>query len=453
MNYNDEKGKKLVNEEYSSGLTGDETSGEPNKEPKQWVKRWFSPIKEGSLRGATITIASITFGGGCLAFPGAILATGPIVGVIIFLFVGLASFYSLKLLTKTAFRTGIMDYNELLEQVHGKGMVILYDVNNLINVIGIIMGYQIFAYQWIMSICHDIVPSFDNTSSINKLYVMLICYVCFQIPLCLLKNISKLQYASIVGTCALLYSIFVIIIEMPFYLSNYIDSGREVVVFKPISWSYLTSFAIFMFGFANHNGVLQVFNELKRPTPERCNKALNRSFTLEMSLYVGISFAGYFSLFEDTPSNFLERPDLPGFTDVFIKIAKVTLFICLHCIMAINFNILRQSVKSVFTRSQMNYNFVVDMIITIIILGICNIGVYFIDTIADVLGIVGGICTVVISFVNPMTLEIKTNKMGLKNKQNMFTLILMVVIGILGIASTIYSFYAFIDKKLHPENY
>jgi amino acid permease len=414
----------------------------PNSQRTCW-NRFFGPIRAGSLRGSTMAMASITFGGGCLTFPYAVEQTGPAMALIVFAFVAFCSYYTLKILTQAGLRTKIMDYNQLLESVAGKKAVTFSDINNIILCIGVIMSYMISVYGFALSIGHEFF-GIDADSKTNKLILMSFCFVFIQVPLSTLKNISTLQYASIVGTFTLIYSIIVIIIEMFFYLSDNIEKKVPITWVKPLNFNYLDTFSTFLFGFSSHNGILQVYYELKNHNTRRTRKVLVGSFIIELILYIGIAYAGYFSIINGVPQVFLNRPDILKH-DYYIKIAKILLCICLHCTMAINFNIMRMSFKTMFFDNR-EIPFKYDFPIIIATYILANVVVFFVDKVSTILGIIGGVCTVVICFINPIIIHIKTNSKKLSHPSNLFGIFVMVSISILGMGATVKAIYDFIEE-------
>lgn len=410
---------------------------EEENEHKTWFGRCCGPIRSGSLRGSTFAMASITFGGGCLAFPYAVAQCGPIIGMIIFILCGACSYYTLKILLDDGVKAKIMDYNNLLEHTMGKGMVVFSDINNIIMCIGIIMSYQLTVYRFALQLGNHYF-GIDPEDSMNKLILMSVCFVLIQVPLSLLKNISTLQYASLVGTFALIYSICVIVGEMPWYLSNYLDSKKPITWFEPLNLNYLDTFSTFMFGFASHNGIFQVFTELKRPSVIRYYKVLQRSFIIEIILYISIAFGGFFSTFKETKDVFLDRPDLPGFNDFLIQISKISLFICLHCTMAINYNIMRMSFKSMFFKGN-DIPFFKDFVIVIITYILSNTMVFFIKDVTQILGVIGGFCTIVICFINPILIHIKLSGQPTSSKENILAYSIMIFVTVFGCLATIKS--------------
>ena len=134
-----------------------------------------------------------------------------------------------------------------------------------------------------------------------------------------MKKISVLQYASITGSIALIYTIIVICIKMPANFSKNNFGENQIVLFKKLDVKYLVSISIFLFGFSSHNGIFQIYNELKKPSPERYTKVLNRSFILEIILYLFISLGGFLSFLDKTEDNVLNNYD---HTDITILISN-----------------------------------------------------------------------------------------------------------------------------------
>jgi amino acid permease len=422
------------NTNLNSITTKIEEEEEDISENKDCFQRYFGPIKAGSLRGSIITMASITFGGGCLAFPYAVAQCGPIVGLIIFILVAIVSYYSLYILILAGTRTKIYDYNQLVKITMGDKMLFFSDINNIIVCIGCIMSYQITVYKFALDLGEDIF-NFEKSDN-NRLILILICMVLIQLPLNCLRNISTLQYASIVGTIAIIISILLIVAEMPIFLYEYLKINEFPPLFKEINWGYLDTFSTFMFGFSSHNGVLQIFAEMNRPNYRRNNTVLFRSFLLEIFLYIGIAFGGFFSTFYDTPDVFLNRPDMKNFEpDYLIICAKITLLICLHCTMAINYNIMRMSLKSMWFDNQ-TIPFIKDFLIMFLTYCFCNIGVYFIQNVAQVLGIMGGFCTVFLCFFIPVIIHIKMSGLSHLHPLNLWRYLLLIIVCILGCMAT-----------------
>jgi amino acid permease len=404
---------------------------------RPWWIRYFGPVRSGSLRGATIAMASITFGGGCLAFPSAVAQCGPIIALAIFIFVATISYYTLSLLLENGTKTKIMDYNELIVKTMGTKMLLFSDINNIILCFGTIMSYQLTVYNFALQEGSEVF-GFDITPK-HRLYLQLFCFCFIQIPINLLKDIAKLQYASIIGTITLIYSIGVVVVEMPFYMTSYLQTNSFPPLLVLPNRGYLDTFSTFIYGFSSHNGIFQIFIELNRPSSTRNYKVLRRSFMIELMLYISIAYGGFFSTFYNTPGVFLDRPDLPGFLDYFVKIAKLSLFICLHCSMAINNNIMRISVVPMFFNTK-EISFKKNFIIVTITYFLANVAVFYIKSVVQIIGMIGGFCSIVICFINPIMIHILLSDLPHTHPKNILRYILLAFVVILGCMAGLKSF-------------
>ena len=102
-------------------------------------------------------------------------------------------------------------------------------------------------------------------------------------------------------------------------------------------------------------------------------------------------------------------------------ISKISLFICLHCSMAINYNIMRSSYESMLLKpGEKKFSFLKDLLLSVSTLLVCNVFVYFVDSVTKILGIVGGISTVVISYFNPVMIYVLTNNYSRYSIYNLF---------------------------------
>jgi len=388
-------------------------------------------------------MTSITFGTGCLSFPAAIKSSGPIVGFFIFCLVLAQNYWTLTLLLKAAKKLELYDYNDIIVRTIGNKFRIFYDINNILLVLGTIMSYQYTISVFSTELAKDFFNyTPEGTRSYFKLIQMGICMVFIQIPLSLLRDMSRLQYASIIGVFTLLYVIVVVAFEMPFYLTNYIDEGKEIIISPKLGWGVLDTFAIFSFGFSCHNGIFPIYQELKDPSVRRSNKVLNRSFILEVVLYLMIGYAGFFSLFYDVPDVFIRRKDLPGFNDYFIKLAKILLIICLHCVMAIQHNIMRLSFKFMFFNNQ-TIPFRIDACITIFSYLVSNSLTFFINDITTIFNFIGGISNIVITTFNPILIDIFSSDLPLSHCSNVIKFILCFITSLIGVSTTVKSIIDF----------
>ena len=413
---------------------------------KDCLQRYFGAIKGGSLRGSVFAFASISFGSGLLSFPIAIAKTGPVVGLILFILVTLLSYWTLDIFMMAGRKLKKLDFSELVLHTMGNKMRIVADISNITLCLGVIMSYQYIVSVFSFELLKDL---FDydpgTTNSWPKFIQMFGCMVLFQVPLSLLKNVSKLQYASILGSFTLIYTIIVVCIEMPFYLQNYFkDPKHEVsnIWFVKLDWNVLDSVAIFYYGYCAHNGIFQVYQDLSRPSRRRMKKVLNGAVIMEVIMYFFMAMGGFLSEFYDCQDVFIRRPDLPGFNDYFMKVAKILIIVCLHCTMAINYNIMRDSINFMFNDNK-PMRTLIDATVTIFIYIASNTLTFFVTNVSQILNFIGGISTVVISTFLPIMIHVLTSDQKMSHYTNITKLVICFIFSGLGIAATVKGIFDF----------
>ena len=103
------------------------------------------------------------------------------------------------------------------------------------------------------------------------------------------------------GIFNLLFLIFIIVIECPFYIKcNFIDNKTNINFINVVSGFSGEAFSC-------HVHVFPVLNTLKNPTPQRINILFKKSIILDISCYLIIGINGYLTLPINTPDLIIER--------------------------------------------------------------------------------------------------------------------------------------------------
>ena len=150
---------------------------------------------------------------------------------------GMCAYWTLVMMIKAGRTTKERDYSKVVKAILGNKVGVYVDCNITIYLLGAVISFQVIIYQILGSIIYDIMKIFDKIDKekyptfevfkedywrkklIIKFPVMLgVAALVF--PLCLLRDVSKMRFASLIGVLALIYSIIVIIIESFFFLKN-----------------------------------------------------------------------------------------------------------------------------------------------------------------------------------------------------------------------------------------
>ncbi len=172
------------------------------------------------------------------------------------------------------------------------------------------------------------------------------------IPLCLLKDISRMRIASIAGICIILYSILVVVFEFPFFLHDYLTS-EDPEKNKPINWYdiskgftselyFFKGAATIFFAFTCHVGAFPVYKSLKNNAMRRIQKVFRRSIVLDCVLYIILGITGYLSVPYNVPPLIIDR--LTIFSNDFLMIiGRLGIAITLMLTLPANYNAFRLS--------------------------------------------------------------------------------------------------------------
>jgi len=90
-------------------------------------------------------------------------------------------------------------------------------------------------------------------------------------PVCLLRSVSNLRYATILSICSISYTTILLIIELPFYWINGIAKIENIEYFK-FDWSFLNAFGITFFAFTSQTGFYAATERLTKRDPAHLTK-------------------------------------------------------------------------------------------------------------------------------------------------------------------------------------
>ena len=152
----------------------------------------------------------------------------------------------------------------------------------------------------------DFIDSFEFRLIVNTPIA-----ACILFPLSLKRDMSSLAFAGVLSVIAMVYTLFILVVETPFYWKeNRHKPSTDMRAFI-FDWNILTSFSLVFFAYTCQMSLMPVYSELVRPNYKRISKIVYRALTVDFVFYVIIACAGYFSMFNGTSDVVIQRPPLP----------------------------------------------------------------------------------------------------------------------------------------------
>ena len=428
----------------------------------KFFDRILHPMQYGSLRGSIFGLSSMCLEAGSMVLAVRCKQFG-MFGFLFFIILGgLVAYRCLVMMIKAGKNNKEKNYSKVVKAILGHKAGIFMDINIAIYLFGALISFQVIIYQMIGAVVYDIMDmagKIDKEEYPNyvkykeeywsqKLYLkfpIMLGVVALVYPLCLLKDISKMRMASLIGVLALVYSIIVVIVESFFYLfkENWDRVGEINWINMSNAFSldaglpFFGGMATVFYLYSCHAGAFPVYKTLRNNTTRRIKKVFRRSIILDICIYFSIAAASFITSPFDPPELILYRPNLSGFgSDYFILVAKVGIIFNLFFSTPANYAGFRLSFFELAfgnTNITNKKNFVVT---TCILLIVSTIGALY-DKILEYIELLGGFCSVIYCILIPGLIYIKNENIKKTNLEKYLTLCLVVILTIIGYTSGI----------------
>ena len=422
-----------------------------------FLHKILGKVSSGSLTSSIFSLCILSLGTGSLALPQKIGYMSLFFSPIIIILSGLVNYWTLTILSHSSRKFNIRSYEGIVSMLFGKSLSIFLDIIMCINQSGMIILYQVILYKLLGGVINEIlglgfdgVEEFSEKSFWRKFNIkFIVCYliaIFILSPLCLLKNISKMRYASMFGIFSLFFLIFIVVIECPFYIKhNFIDNKTKINFIDVISgfkgdMKILQSISTLFYAFACHVGVFPVLNTLKTPTPQRINLLFKRSILLDISCYLIIGISGYLTQPVDAPDLIIERKKIFK-NDFLMNIGQVCFIFTLIAKICANYNALRVCLINLFGLSnsynQNQISNTVNFILTECTLATTTFIAVVFQSISSYISLIGGFCSVIISVLIPGLIYIKGLNSSKINRRNIIAGVVVFLLTIMGFTNGI----------------
>ena len=275
----------------------------------------------------------------------------------------------------------------------------------------------------------------------QKKIKFLVCYfitITIHFPLCRLKTISHMRYASTFGIISLFLLILIVLIECPFFYNHNVTKGRQQLNYMDLKsgfgkdMQFLQSISTIIYAFSCHVGVFPVLNSLRNPTRKRVQKVFGMATFLDIFCYLIIGFSGYLSQPKNTPDLIVERDKIFN-NDFLMTIGQMLFIFCLIAKICANYNGLRTTLLILLNYDPIDYPNQVNLFMTVLSLGISTFICVIFQKISDYISLIGSFCSVFVAVVMPGMIYIKDNKQNISCLKYILAIIFVVILALFGL--------------------
>ena len=421
-------------------------------ETRTCPQRTCGPMGPGSMRGCIFNLCILSLGTGSLALPQKIGYMSLLVSPIVIFVSGAINYWTLTILGDVARKYKIRKYEEVVSKLFNEKLSHFLGIVMVLNQSGMIILYQVIMYKLLGGVINEFFSlGYANVEEFvaqsfwsQKKIKFLVCYlitITILFPLCRLKTISKMRYASTFGIISLFLLIFIVLIECPFFYKHNVTEGNQKINLMNIrpgfgkDLQFLQSISTIIYAFACHVGVFPVLNSLHNPTRKRVQKVFRRATMLDIVCYLIIGISGYLSQPEHTPDLIVERDKIFK-NDFLMTIGQMLFIFTLIAKICANYNGLRTTLLIQMDYDPIEYPNNVNFIMTVISLSITTFIAAIFQKISDYISLIGSFCSVFIAIVMPGMIYIKDNGKKLTNLNNILAIIFVVIVSGFGLITS-----------------
>ena len=403
----------------------------------------------GSMRGCIFNLCILSLGTGALALPQKIGYMSMIASPIVIFISGAINYWTLTIMADVGRKYKLRKYEDVVSKLFSQHLSKFLSIVMVFNQTGMIILYQVIMYKLLGGVINEFFSlGYSNVEEFvaesfwsQKKIKFIVCYfitITVLFPLCRLKTISRMRYASTFGILSLFLLIFIVLVECPiFYNHNVVNGGQEINIMDLApgfgkDMQFLKSISTIIYAFSCHVGVYPVLNSLHNPTRKRVQKVFRISTFLDIICYLIIGFSGYLSQPQKTPDLILERDKIFN-NDFFMTLGQMLFIFTLVAKVCANYNGLRTTLLIIMKYDPIEYPNNVNFIMTIICLGTTTFIAAVFQKISDYISLIGSFCSVFISVVMPGMIYIKDNGKSLLSFKNILAIIFVIILALFGL--------------------
>jgi len=192
-------------------------------------QKTFGKMGPGSMRGCIFNLCILSLGTGCLALPQKMGYMSIVASPIVIFVSGAVNYWTLTILGDVARKYKIRKYEDVVSKLFSKQLRNFLSIVMVLNQSGMVILYQVIMYKLLGGVINEFFSlGYANVETFvaesfwsEKSMKFIVCYlitITVLFPLCRLKTVSHMRYASTFGILSLFFANFYSFSRIPLFL-------------------------------------------------------------------------------------------------------------------------------------------------------------------------------------------------------------------------------------------
>jgi len=359
--------------------------------------------EEGSsIFSVFLNFVNSIVGAGIVGLPYTLKQGGLAVTIVVMMLMASLTDYSLRLIVRTAKYANVNTYEDLCEYCFGNTGFYLVSGSMFLLDFGAMLTYLIIMGD----AAENLAGAWFHWSGQNvRRYLIIGISGVVILPLCLLRDISKLEKASAISVLTVVLINFIVMYKFFDLGDKYYDEPIEYV-----QTEFPSAFGTIAFAFVCQDCAFLMFNTLKNPTTKRWGSVVHLALGGACLICILFALFGYLTFRGHVTSNLLN--DYSG-TDKVVQAARLIYVLTMALTYPISFYVSRHVIYAVIYRgpeykSEKDCSFLTHLGVTLPLYAVSVLIVMFVTNLGDVMSLTGSVAAVFLAFLLPAACHLKT---------------------------------------------
>lgn len=250
-------------------------------------------VGHSTVWGASFNLVNSIVGAGIIGIPLAIQQCGFILGILMLSIVAVLIYHSVLMLIECGVKENKFNLEELAEHLYGVKGYYFALLFMFLFAFGGQTAYLVIIGDTVPQVADLLLPGSFLTNRNNAILFFSVLII---LPLCLIRDISKLSWSSFLSISCDVIIIFIVLIIAP-TVSKEQDTHFKASDVGEVNYDLFEGVGTMSFAFVCQHSSFIVYRSLQKPTFKNWNRVAMNSITFSFLISLVLGLVGFFSFY------------------------------------------------------------------------------------------------------------------------------------------------------------